>query len=134
MGYFAFFNNDNQLGVIQELSNRSKNIINDITEMKSEKIFDLCPIRYIDTREYNHKQLYGLSMQEVNKVLPELIGYNKEGMPARIIYSHLRMFVLNEIKKQHILLQQQQLAIDQQQKMLDELYVEFEMLKSAVSN
>jgi hypothetical protein len=71
-------------------------------ELDSSKIYDLTPksFDYID----GHVSLlggttFGYIAEEVEKVLPEVIQYNKEGQPDSLHYQLLTVLLVEEIKK-----------------------------------
>lgn len=71
----------------------------DVVDMDSSKLLDLRPVNFVykgdDTK---HKQ-YGLIAEEVSEIMPELVVYDKEGLPQTVMYHVLPAILLNEIKK-----------------------------------
>ncbi len=70
----------------------------------SEKLMQLRPVtfRYKDTAEKGtHARQYGLIAEEVAKVYPDLVQYDKAGKPFTIYYHLLTPMLLNELQKEH---------------------------------
>jgi hypothetical protein len=44
---------------------------------------------------------YGLIAEEVAKVYPELVAYDKDGQPYSVRYQYLSTMLLNEVQKQY---------------------------------
>ena len=102
----VYINAYGQLGTITS-SRRFKNDIQDMGSV-SDKLMQLRPVtfRYKDTAEKGtHALQYGLIAEEVAKVYPDLVQYDKEGKPFTIYYHLLTPMLLNELQKAH---QQQQ--------------------------
>jgi hypothetical protein len=58
----------------------------------------LTPVIY-DAKNGEEKDLVGLIAEDVEKVMPELVSYNKEGEIETVYYSKLVPLLLNEIIK-----------------------------------
>jgi hypothetical protein len=84
----------------------------------SSKLFQLRPVTFFYSPQHDDsKQLqdnggrllqYGLIAEEVAKVSPELVSYNKDGQPYSVKYQNLLPMLLNEVQKQHAIVVSQQ--------------------------
>lgn len=85
----------NQLGVTVS-SRRYKKNIRDMGDA-SDPVMKLRPVTF----EYKgqSEQQYGLIAEEVHEIMPELVCYDKEGLPQTVQYHNLPAILLNEIKK-----------------------------------
>ena len=63
----------------------------------------------------SHMLQYGLIAEEVAKVYPDLVAYDKDGQPYTVKYQLLAAMLLNELQKQHAVVAAQQEAIKTQQ-------------------
>src|SRR5208282_5780296 len=101
-GVEVFVNANGQLGTVVS-SRRFKNHIKDMGGV-SEKLMQLRPVtfRYKDSAEKGkHVLQYGLIAEEVAKVYPDLVQYDKAGKPFTIYYHLLTPMLLNELQKEH---------------------------------
>jgi hypothetical protein len=76
-----------------------------ITDMGagSSKLLQLRPVTFFYKPEYDdgsHTLQYGLIAEEVSKVYPEMVGYDKDGRPWSVKYQSLAPMLLNEVQKQ----------------------------------
>jgi hypothetical protein len=97
-----------QLGTI----NSSRRFKDDIQPMGSvsERLFALRPVtfRYKQAYENGSKPVqYGLVAEEVAEVFPELVVYGKDGKPETVAYHVLATLLLNELQKDHRVMQAQ---------------------------
>jgi hypothetical protein len=84
-------------------SRRFKDQISDMGE-SSNKLLQLRPVTFLYKPEYDdgsHALQYGLIAEEVAKLYPEMVGYDKEGQPSSVKYQSLTPMLLNELQKQH---------------------------------
>jgi hypothetical protein len=101
-GVEVFINANGQLGTVLS-SRRFKNQIKDMG-MVSDKLMQLRPVtfRYKDSAEKGkHALQYGLIAEEVAKVYPDLVQYDKQGRAFTIYYHLLTPMILNELQKEH---------------------------------
>jgi len=101
-GVPVFINANGQLGTVTS-SRRFKNDIQDMGQV-SEKLMQLRPVtfRYKEAAENGtHPIQYGLIAEEVAKVYPDLVQYDKQGKPFTIYYHLLTPMLLNELQKAH---------------------------------
>ena len=104
LGFYTTGSNNTALGVGTLTScRRFKRDINDMGTV-SEKLMNLRPVtfRYKDSAEKGpHALQYGLIAEEVAKVYPNLVQYDKAGKPFTIYYHLLTPMLLNELQKVH---------------------------------
>jgi hypothetical protein len=76
----------------------------------SSKLLQLRPVTFFYKSQYDDgspTQQYGLIAEEVAKLYPDMVGYDKDGQPASVKYQSLAPMLLNEVQKQNAQLQQQ---------------------------
>lgn len=76
----------------------------------SSKLLQLRPVTFLYKPEYDdgsHSLQYGLIAEEVAKLYPEMVGYDKDGQPNSVKYQSLLPMLLNEVQKQNEQLQNQ---------------------------
>ena len=69
----------------------------------SSKLFELRPVNFFYKPEFDsgsHLLQYGLIAEDVAKVYPELVAYDKNGEILSIKYQLLAPMLLNEMQKQ----------------------------------
>ncbi|HLK56287.1 MAG TPA: tail fiber domain-containing protein, partial [Chthonomonadaceae bacterium] len=100
------------------LSPSSRRFKKDIHTMgaASDKFLQLRPVtfRYKKAAEDGTYPLqYGLIAEEVARVYPEMVGYDRAGKPFSVYYQLLTPMLLNELQKQHrqALAQKSEIAI-----------------------
>jgi hypothetical protein len=85
-------------------SRRFKEQISDMGD-SSGKLFQLRPVTFFYKPEYDdgsHSLQYGLIAEEVAKVYPNMVGYDKDGQPSSVKYQALTPMLLNEVQKQAV--------------------------------
>jgi hypothetical protein len=120
-GVEVYINANGQLGTIKSSRRFKYNIQN--LGATSDRLMDLRPVafRYKEAAEDGtHPIQYGLIAEEVAKVYPDLVQYDKQGKPFTVYYHLLTPMMLNELQKAH-----HQLAAQQ---------TEFSSLKATVQN
>jgi hypothetical protein len=98
----VFINSNGQLGTVTS-SRRFKKDIHDMGGV-TDKLMRLRPVtfRYKEAGEGGaHPVQYGLIAEEVAKVYPNLVQYDKSGRPFTIYYHLLTPMLLNELQKVH---------------------------------
>ena len=101
-GVAVYINANGQLGTLTS-SRRFKNAIQDMGSV-SDRLMQLRPVtfRYKEAVEKgSHPLQYGLIAEEVAKVYPNLVQYDKAGKPFTIYYHLLTPMLLNELQKAH---------------------------------
>ena len=100
-GVAVYINASGQLGTVTS-SRRFKNEIKTMGNV-SDKLLKLRPVtfRYKSSdSKGGHPLQYGLIAEEVAKVFPDLVQYDKQGKPFTIYYHLLTPMILNELKKE----------------------------------
>ena len=101
-GVAVYVNANGQLGTLTS-SRRFKNNIQDMGSV-SEKLMQLRPVTfcYKDSAERGpHTLQYGLIAEEVAKVYPDPVQFDKAGKPLTVYYHLLTPMLLNELQKEH---------------------------------
>src|SRR5579862_4651981 len=94
-------------------SRRFKEQIADMGD-SSSKLLQLRPVTFFYKPEYDdgsHALQYGLIAEEVAKLYPEMVGYDKDGQPSSVKYQSLAPMLLNELQKQHREIEEQRETI-----------------------
>jgi hypothetical protein len=86
-----------QLGTVVS-SLRYKSHVQDM-DSYSQEIMKLRPVSYVYKSDVNMQTQFGLIAEEVNEVMPNLVVYDKEGLPESVKYHELPIFLLAEIQK-----------------------------------
>src|SRR5579871_412203 len=100
-GVAVYINPNGQLGTLTS-SERFKYDIHSMG-IASDKLMDLRPVtfRYKQEEDGTHPIQYGLIAEEVAKVYPNLVQYDKDGKPFTVYYHLLTPMMLNELQKAH---------------------------------
>jgi hypothetical protein len=97
-------------GTCNTSSRRFKDQIADMGD-GSSKLFQLRPVTFFYKAQYDdgsHSLQYGLIAEEVAKVYPEMVVYDKDGQPSGVKYQLLAPMLLSELQKQHTVVTAQQ--------------------------
>jgi hypothetical protein len=100
-GVPVLVNSNGKLGTVLS-SRRFKDQITDMGD-KSGKLLQLRPVNYFYKPEYDdgsHLLQYGLIAEEVAKVYPEMVAYDRDGKVLTVKYQLLAPMLLNEVQKQ----------------------------------
>jgi Chaperone of endosialidase len=116
-GSAVYITSSGQLGTITALS--SLRFKEDVTDMgaASDGLMSLRPVTFHYKAQYDDgsKLLqYGLIAEEVAKIYPGLVQYDKDGQPQTVRYSMVNAMVLNELQKQHTTNATQATELEQQ--------------------
>jgi hypothetical protein len=92
--------NNKLYGISAWLFSRSaKKNITDL-EVDASKIYDLRPVSFNwKEQKDGAPRAIGVIAEEVDKVLPELVRYDKEGRPYHVTYELLSVLILKELQK-----------------------------------
>jgi trimeric autotransporter adhesin len=127
------------IGTMTTSSLRFKEQVHDMGDSTS-RLMELRPVTFLYKPEYangDHTLQYGLIAEEVAKVYPELVAYDKVGQPYAVHYQYLSTMLLNEVQKQnHRAEAQAELIKAQQQEIADlnqQLHVQNAALQERVS-
>jgi len=115
-GVPVYINSSGQLGTVNS-SIRFKEDVHDMGDASSA-IFRLRPVTYRYKQAYadGSKPIdYGLIAEEVAQVYPGLVVKDASGQIQTVQYQKLTPMLLNEVQKQHRLLDQLQKTVEQQQ-------------------
>jgi polyhydroxyalkanoate synthesis regulator phasin len=115
-GVPVYINSSGQLGTVNS-SIRYKEDVHDMADASSA-IFLLRPVTYRYKQPYadGSKPIdYGLIAEEVAKVYPDLVVRNADGDIQTVQYQKLTPMLLNELQKQHRLIEQMEKNAEQQQ-------------------
>jgi hypothetical protein len=121
LGIPVYVNSSGRLGTTPS-SRRFKEQIADMGD-SSSKLFQLRPVTFFYKPQYDdgsHLLQYGLIAEEVAKVYPEMVAYEKDGTPYTVKYQLLAPLLLNELQKQHTVVAAQQ----------DELQTQLQQIKT----
>lgn len=108
-GIAVLIDGNGQLGTVSS-SQRFKTDIHDMADTSS-KLMQLRPVtfRYKPEIDPSATRQYGLIAEEVEKVMPDLVAYAKDGKIETVKYHLLAGLLLNEMQKQ-----QRQIATEQE--------------------
>jgi hypothetical protein len=121
-GTAVMIDSSGQLGTISS-SRRYKEDVRNMADA-SERLLQLRPVtfRYKQTDAAGeHPVQYGLVAEEVAEVFPELVVLNEAGQPESVAYHLLPAMLLNEVQKEHQLIQQQAEQLAAQESRLAEV-------------
>jgi hypothetical protein len=114
----VLIDSNGQLGTVSS-SRRVKKDIRDMGE-STARLLELRPVTF----RYKQEQMlpdgrdmppeYGLIAEEVAEVFPDLVVYDEKGQPFTVKYHEMAPMLLNEAKKDHRAIGEQQRKIDQQ--------------------
>ncbi len=97
----VFIDSDGRLGSISSTRETKDNIVDVDMNINASIIQKLRP------RNFNYKcdpyksVFYGMIVDEVIDIMPELISYNNEGNPDGLLYHHLPIMLLVEVQRLH---------------------------------
>jgi len=131
-GVTVFINSNGQLGTLTS-SRRFKKDIHTMGQA-SDRLMQLRPVtfRYKQAAaDGTYPLQYGLIAEEVAKVYPDLVQYDKEGKPFTIYYHLLTPMLLNELQKEHRQNQAQKTEIDALRATLQKQSAELAALKQS---
>jgi hypothetical protein len=117
----VYVNADGKLGA-QVSSLRFKDQIKPLGEA-SEVIYGLRPVsfRYKPEIEPTRPLSFGLIAEEVEKINPDLVLYDKDGKPLSVRYDQVNAMLLNEFQKEHQTVQELKTTVAQQKQKIDAL-------------
>ena len=98
----------------------------------TDALMKLRPVTFLYKPEYargDRTLQYGLIAEEVAKVYPELVAYDKDGQPYTVRYQHLAPMLLNELQKQYRQAEEQSRVIAEQQAQIRDQQQQIEGLK-----
>ncbi len=114
-GSTVLINSSGQLGIATS-SERFKEDVADMGDA-SDGVMQLRPVTFRYKRPFDdgtQPLQYGLLGEEVAKVYPQLVVYAADGQIQSLEYQQLPALLLNEVQKQHRIIEQQENEIDRQ--------------------
>jgi hypothetical protein len=122
-----------QLGVAVS-SRRFKDDIADMAD-ESDLLMNLRPVSFYYKPELDptHTRQYGLVAEEVARVSPDLVVFDKDGVPQTVRYHFVNAMLLNEVQKQRQLVAVQQSTIARQQAEIQDLAARLVKLEALVA-
>ena len=116
-------------------SRQFKQDIHDMDKASSD-LMRLRPVTFRYKKAYDSGEgrlQYGLIAEEAAEVYPELVVYDDTGKVKTVEYQKLPAMLLNELQKQHQVVQQQQEQMQQQQVVTDNLRERLSRLEQVLS-
>ena len=116
-------------------SRQFKQDIHDMDKASSD-LMRLRPVTFRYKKAYDSGEgrlQYGLIAEEAAEVYPELVVYDDTGKVKTVEYQKLPAMLLNELQKQHQVMQQQQAQMQQQQGVTDNLRERLSRLEQVLS-
>jgi len=128
-GATVFVNSSGQLGTFTS-SRRYKQDIADLGG-ESDVLMKLRPVAfyYKPQLDETHTRQYGLVAEEVAKIAPGLVIFDKDGQPQTVRYHLVNAMLLNEVQKQQRQIEIHQRANESQQKQLVAQQQQIEVLQ-----
>ena len=120
----VFVDNTGTLGTTAS-SRRFKHDIEDINA-ESATIHQLRPVSFAYNHDTSETKQYGLIAEEVEEVISAIVVHDEEGAPYTVQYHVLPVLLLNEMKKQQAIIEQQDLATEN-------LIITTEMMSGAIN-
>ncbi len=121
-GVAVYVDSNGNLGV-QKSSGRFKEQVRDMGD-STDALMKLRPVTYFYKPQYDdgtRTLQYGLIAEEVARVYPELVAYEPDGKPYTVKYQYLATMLLNELQKQHAVVEAQREIVTGQQAEIDSL-------------
>jgi hypothetical protein len=121
-GIPVYINSNGRLGTTTS-SLRFKEHVRDMGD-STGALMKLRPVTFRYKPEYADGERtlqYGLIAEEVAKVYPELVAYDKDGQPYSVRYQYLSTMLLNEVQKQYRRAEEQSKVIETQQREIESL-------------
>jgi hypothetical protein len=118
-GSAVYVASNGQLGV-QSSSRRYKQDIRDMGDT-TDTLMSLRPVRFrYKTEGAAGPEHYGLIAEEVAEIAPELVGRRHDGQIDSVYYEKVNAMLLNEVQKQHRLIEEQQEQLQSQRQEFSE--------------
>ncbi len=119
---------DGQLGITLS-SQIYKHNIEDIG-VESASILELRPVSFVYNNDKMETKQYGLIAEEVEELFPAIVARDENGMPYTVRYHMLPALLLNELKKQHVIIQKQQATIEE----MKQQYVTVDLMNNVINS
>jgi hypothetical protein len=109
--------NNGQLGTVASSERFKKDIAS--MQKTSEAILALRPVTFHYRTDAENTPQFGLIAEEVAKVNPALMLFDKEGKPYTVRYDAVNAMLLNEFLKEHHTVDELKATVAKQQKQLE---------------
>jgi hypothetical protein len=102
---------------------------------ESDLLMKLRPVSFFYKPEYDetHTRQYGLVAEEVAQVAPQLVVFDKDGVPQTVRYHFVNAMLLNEVQKQRQLIGEQQRANEEQRSTITRQQAEIQDLAARLA-
>jgi len=132
-GVAVFINTAGLLGTLTS-SRRFKHEIADMGA-ESDLLMKLRPVAFYYKPEFDETQTrqYGLVAEEVAKVAPQLVVYDKDGAPQTVRYHFVNAMLLGAVQKQQRRLEEQRTTIERQESRIQDLEARLAKLEAALA-
>jgi len=100
-------------------------------------LMKLRPVTFLYKPEYDKGERtlqYGLIVEAVAKVYPELVAYDNDGQPYSVRYQYLITMLLHEAQKQYHRAEAEAKVITAQEQKIDELEQRLSRLERLIGN
>ena len=134
-GIAVQISSNGQLGVATS-SLRFKQQVRDMGD-RSDALMKLRPVTFLYKPEYANGEStlqYGLIAEEVAKVYPELVAYDKDGQPYSVRYQYLSTMLLNQVQQQYHRAEAEAEVIKTQQQRIEQLEKRLSRLEDVLTN
>jgi hypothetical protein len=122
-----------QLGTLSSLRSKKENII-DLDENTNSLIINRLITRRFDFIDKKGKyQQYGMIVDEVIDICPDIIANNSEGEPETIMYQYIPIMILKEIQRMNSIIQTQMQYIQKINQITELQTLEILKLKNKLS-
>jgi len=105
----VYVDNSGKIGYTSS-SKRYKENIMDMTNV--DWLYELRPVNFTNKADEAKTIQYGLIAEEVEKIAPQFVSYNDDGLPETVSYSALITPLLKAVQDQQKIIQAQQQQID----------------------
>jgi hypothetical protein len=121
-----------QLGTVSSSASVKRNI-KDMADT-SASLSQLRPVTFIYKDDTSNTTQFGLIAEEVDQAFPSLVIYDDKGKPETVQYHILPVLLLNEMKKQQVIINEQQNNIAQQTSAIESLNITVETMNKAIAS
>jgi len=121
-GVAVYIDSNGQLGTVTS-SKRFKEDIEDMGDVTAD-LMKLRPVTFRYKAPYDDGSRllqYGLIAEEVAKVLPDLVQFDKQGKPFTVRYNAVNAMLLEQVQKQQTQIQEQEARIQKLEALVERL-------------
>jgi hypothetical protein len=125
----VLINGAGQLGTTTSSRRYKQDIVDQGSE--SDVLMKLRPVAFYYKPEYDdtHTRQYGLVAEEVARLAPDLVVFDAQGKPQTVRYHFVNAMLLNELQKQHRLIDAQQSENEMQKQQIQTMQGQMEALR-----